>query len=223
MRAYQRFAGLTVDGVVGRTTWNSLYDKASTLRASGPVVTLKRLPYPGTPLAVGSSGSTVLYYSLLLQRIAYYYSSVEAPPLSDRYTDETATATRSAQELLSLPETGIADAETWTAVEALSLQLAAEMPNPDRSIGHGPVYPGRAIRAGSVGPDVAQVETWLNGRSCLYCTEDYVTENRRFGPEETAAVRLTQQRAGLLVTGTVDRGTWAALQAQSCPHCSKEE
>ena len=223
VRAYQRFAGLTVDGVVGRTTWNSLYDKASTLRASGPVVTLKRLSYPGTPLAVGSSGSAVLYYSLLLQRIAYYYSSVEAPPLSDRYTDETAAATRSAQELLVLPETGIADDETWTAVEALSLQLAAEMPNPDRSIGHGPVYPGRAIGAGSVGPDVAQVETWLNGRSCLYCTEGYVTENRRFGPEETAAVRLAQQRAGLLVTGTVDRGTWAALQAQSCPHCSKEE
>ena len=82
---------------------------------------------------------------------------------------------------------------------------------------------GRAIGAGSVGPDVAQVETWLNGRSCLYCTEGYVTENRCFGPEETAAVRLAQQRAGLLVTGTVDRGTWAALQAQSCPHCSKEE
>ena len=151
VRAYQRFAGLTVDGVVGRTTWNSLYDKASTLRASGPVVTLKRLPYPGTPLTVGSSGSAVLYYSLLLQRIAYYYSSVEAPPLSDRYTDETAAATRSAQELLGLPETGIADADTWTAVEALSLQLAAEMPNPDRSIGHGPVYPGRAIGAGQRG------------------------------------------------------------------------
>ena len=223
VRAYQRFARLTVDGIVGRTTWNSLYDKASTLRTSGPVVTLKRLPYPGTPLTVGSSGSAVLYYSLLLQRIAYYFTSVENPPLSDQYTDETAVATRSAQELLGLPETGIADADTWTAVEALSLQLAAEMPNPDRSIGHGPVYPGRAIGAGSVGPDVAQVETWLNGRSCLYCTEGYVTENRCFGPEETAAVRLAQQRAGLLVTGTVDRGTWAALQAQSCPHCSKEE
>ena len=84
----------------GRTTWNSLYDKASTLRTSGPVVTLKRLPYPGTPLTVGSSGSAVLYYSLLLQRIAYYFTSVENPPLSDQYTDETAAATRSAQELL---------------------------------------------------------------------------------------------------------------------------
>ena len=65
--------------------------------ASGPVVTLKRLPYPGTPLTVGSSGETVLYYNLLLQRIAYYFASVEVPPLADRYTEETATATRSAQ------------------------------------------------------------------------------------------------------------------------------
>ncbi len=223
VRAYQRYAGLTVDGVVGRTTWNSLYGKASTLRASGPVVTLERLPYPGTPLAVGSSGSAVLYYNLLLQRIAYYFDSVENPPLSDQYTDETAAATRSAQELLNLPETGIADAETWTAVEALSLQLAAETPNPDRDAEQELDYPGRAISEGSVGPDVAQIETWLNGRSSLYCGEGYVTENSRFGPEETAAVRLAQQRAGLQVNGTVNRETWAALQAQSCEHCSKEE
>ena len=96
---------------------------------SGPVVTLKRLPYPGTPLAVGATGDAVLYYNLLLQRIAYYFDSVESPPLSDRYTDETAASTRSAQALLDLPETGAADAETWTAVEALSLQLAAVSPN----------------------------------------------------------------------------------------------
>ncbi len=223
VRAYQRFAGLTVDGVVGRTTWDSLYSKASQLRVSGPVVTLERLPYPGTPLTVGSSGSAVLYYTLLLQRIAYYFSSVENPPLSDQYTEETAAATRSAQELLELPQTGIADADTWTAVEALSLQLAAATPNPDRDTEQGLAYPGRALSEGSTGPDVAQIETWLNGRASLYCGEDYVTENSRFGPGETAAVKLAQQRAGLLVTGTVNRETWAALQAQSCEHCSDKE
>ena len=107
--------------------------------------------------------------------------------------------------------------------EALSLQLAAEMPTPTAASGMArSTQAGPSARA-AWGPDVAQVETWLNGRSCLYCTEGCVTENRRFGLEETAAVRLAQQRAGLLVTGTVDRGTWAALQAQSCPHCSKEE
>ena len=216
VRAYQRFAKLTVDGVVGRTTWNSLYGKASTLRVSGPVVTLKRLPYPGTPLAVGATGDAVLYYNLLLQRIAYYFDSVESPPLSDRYTDETAASTRSAQALLDLPETGVADAETWTAVEALSLQLAAVSPNPDRDAGQADVYPGRAMKEGSVGPDVGQIEQWLNGRYMRNCGEDYVTENFRFGPKETEGVRAAQERADLLVTGTVNEETWAALRAQSC-------
>ena len=222
VRAYQRFAGLTVDGVVGRTTWNSLYGRASQLRSSGPVVTLKRLPYPGTPLTVGSSGSAVLYYALLLQRIAYYFDSVENPPLSDQYTDETAAATCSAQQLLGLEQTGVADADTWTAVEALSLQLAAHAPNPDRDTPPSTAYPGRAIAEGSAGQEVGQVERWLNRRAQLSCGEDYVADNNRFGAADAAAVRAVQQQAGLLVTGIVNRETWAALQAQSC-NCDKEE
>ena len=222
VRAYQRFAGLTVDGIVGRTTWNSLYGRASQLRSSGPVVTLKRLPYPGTPLTVGSSGNAVLYYALLLQRIAYYFDSVENPPLSDQYTDETAAATRSAQALLDLPQTGTADADTWTAVEALSLQLAAHAPNPDRDVPPSTAYPGRAIAEGSAGQEVGQVERWLNRRAQLSCGEDYVADNNRFGAADAAAVRAVQQQAGLLVTGIVNRETWAALQAQSC-NCDKEE
>ena len=221
VRAFQRLYGLTVDGIVGRTTWDSLYGKASALRSSGPVVTLKRLPYPGKPLTVGSEGSAVLYYNILLQRIAYYFDRVERPPLSDRYTDETAASTRSAQALLDLPETGIADAETWTAVEALSLQLAAKTPNPDRDAEQGLAYPGRAVTKGSVGPDVMQVEQWLNGRANLYCGEDFVQENSSFGPAETVAVKAAQARAGLEQTGIVNRETWAALRAQSC-ECKEE-
>ena len=225
VRAYQRFAGLTVDGIVGRKTWDSLYGKASALRSSGPVVTLKRLPYPGTPLTVGTDSSAVLYYTLLLQRIAYYYDSVASPALSSQYTQETADATASAQELLGLPATGVADAETWTAVEALSLQLAAFTPNPDRHPEQGPDYPGRAMKEGSAGPDVSLIEGWLNDRSQLYCEEDYVADNAVFGPEDTAAVKETQQRAGLEANGVVDRPTWAALRAQShtaCDNCTKE-
>ena len=222
VRAYQRFAGLTVDGIVGRATWESLYGKASALRSSGPVVTLKRLPYPGQPLTEGSEGSDVLYYTILLRRIAYYFESVEAPPLATGYTGETAAATRSAQALLGLPETGIADAETWTAVEALSLQLATGMPNPDRDAARGMAYPGRAMKEGSVGPDVMQIEQWINGRANLCCGEGFVRDNSSFGPAETVAVKAAQARAGLHPTGTVDRATWAALRAQSCA-CDLEE
>ena len=167
----------------------------------------------------------MLYYTLLLQRIAYYYDSVASPTLSSQYTQETADATASAQELLGLPATGAADAETWTAVEALSLQLAAFTPNPDRHPEQGPDYPGRAMKEGSVGPDVSLIEGWVNDRSQLYCEEDYVTDNASFGPEDTAAVKETQQRAGLETNGVVDRPTWAALRAQShtaCDSCTEE-
>ena len=222
VRAYQRFAGLTVDGIVGRATWESLYGKASALRSSGPVVTLKRLPYPGHPLTVGSEGSDVLYYTILLRRIAYYFESVEAPPLATGYTGETAAATRSAQALLGLPETGIADAETWTAVEALSLQLATGMPNPDRDAAREMAYPGRAMKEGSVGPDVMQIEQWINSRANLCCGEGFVRDTSSFGPAETVAVKAAQARAGLQQTGTVGRETWAALRAQSCA-CDLEE
>ena len=216
---------LTVDGIVGRKTWDSLYGKASALRSSGPVVTLKRLPYPGTPLTVGTDSSAVLYYTLLLQRIAYYYDSVASPALSSQYTQETANATASAQELLGLPATGVADAETWTAVEALSLQLAAFTPNPDRHPGQGPDYPDRAMKEGSVGADVRLIEGWLTDRSQLYCEEDYVADNASFGPEDTAAVKDAQRRASLEPNGVVDRPTWAALRAQShtaCDNCTEE-
>ena len=209
VRAYQRSAGLAVDGIVGRSTWDALYRRASGLRSSGPVVKLKRLPYPGTALTVGSRGEAVLYYSLLLQRIAYYFDTVETPPLSSVYTPDTAATTSSFQTLLGLAPTGTADQETWTAAEGLSLQLAAFSGTESQS------YPGRGCGLGSAGAPTAQVERWLNRRSAGYCGEDFVSEDRWFGTEDAAAVQEAQRRAGLAPTGTVDRETWAALCAQS--------
>ena len=102
------------------------------------------------------------------------------------------------------------------------MQLAAHAPNPDRGTPPGTAYPGRAIAEGSAGQEVGQVERWLNRRAQLSCGEGYVADNNRFGAADAAAVRAVQQQAGLLVTGIVNRETWAALQAQSC-NCDKEE
>lgn len=123
VRAFQRQAGLTVDGVVGRATWENLYAQANRLRLSGPVVTVNRMPYPGAPLEVGAEGDAVLYYTVLLSRIAYYYDTVPSPGSQSFYTQEVETATRSLQHLLGLPETGEVDADTWEAAEGLGLAL----------------------------------------------------------------------------------------------------
>ena len=123
VRAFQRQAGLTADGVVGRATWENLYAQANILRQAGPVVTVNRMAYPGAPLEVGSEGPAVLYYTVLLTRIAYYYNAVSSPGTGSVYTDQTAAGTRSLQHLLGLPETGEVDADTWEAAEGLGLAL----------------------------------------------------------------------------------------------------
>ena len=139
VRAYQRLAGLTADGVVGRATWENLYAQTNRLRLAGPVVTVNRMAYPGAPLALGAEGEAVLYYTVLLSRIAYYYDAVSSPGLLSVYTDEVETGTRSLQRFLGLPVTGTVDADTWDAAEGLGLALltgalepgAAPLPQPE--------------------------------------------------------------------------------------------
>ena len=217
VRAYQKFAGLTVDGIVGRATWDSLYKRASQLRQSGPVIVFERQPWPGAPLKEGSEGPSVLYYTVLLQRIGYYFDSVQSLPLSNRYTPETVVATRSLQALLNLPVTGIVDQETWAAAEALGLQLAAFTPSGDRNAALGSQYPGYALGEGSIGPEVEQIARWLNQRAAVYCGDAFVEQSPDFTAALAAAVKAAQGRAGLLETGTVGRMTWYALRQQSSP------
>ena len=217
VRAYQKFAGLTVDGIVGRATWDSLYKRASQLRQSGPVIVFERQPWPGAPLQEGSEGPSVLYYTVLLQRIGYYFDSVQSLPLSNQYTPETVVATRSLQALLNLPVTGIVDQETWAAAEALGLQLAAFTPSGDRNAALGSQYPGYALGEGSIGPEVEQIARWLNQRAAVYCGDPFVEQSPDFTAALAAAVKAAQGRAGLLETGTVGRMTWNALRQQSSP------
>lgn len=66
VKAWQSRAGLTVDGVVGRLTFQSLYDAAQTLEASGPVVRTVSLPAPAATLRLGDTGAAVLRLNRLL-------------------------------------------------------------------------------------------------------------------------------------------------------------
>lgn len=219
VRAYQRFAGLTVDGVVGRVTWNTLYAQASLLRISGPVITVERLPYPGTPLTIGTVSREVFYYTTLLTRIGYYFDAVEAPGETDTYDAQVAAATRSFQELIGIPATGIADADTWTAVEALSVVLLSDASNPDGAVAETPEqemdYPGRAVTEDSASPQVLQVQRWINQVGSLYCPIGFVDEDSFFGEDETDKIQALQRLAGLDDTGTVDETTWDVLRAAS--------
>lgn len=52
VRAYQRFAGLTVDGIVGTNTWYSLYDRFTGITGSAQGISAQ---YLGRPLRLGDT------------------------------------------------------------------------------------------------------------------------------------------------------------------------
>ena len=169
----------------GRTTWNSLYDKASTLRTSGPVVTLKRLPYPGTPLTVGSSGSAVLYYSLLLQRIAYYLpvwrsrpSPTSTPTRLRRHPQRTGAAGPARDR-----HCGCRHMDSCGSAEPAARRRNAQ-PRPQHRAWPG--LPGPGHRRGQRGAGRGAGGDMAERAFLPVLHRGYVTENRRFGPEETA-------------------------------------
>ena len=70
------------------------------------------------------------------------------------------------------------------------------------------------IQRGSSGPDVALVQTWLNGirDSCTWYAA--LTVDGRFGAKAEKAVREFQLRYGLAEDGKVGANTWNVLYAR---------
>ena len=72
VRAFQRLFSLQDDGIIGPATWNKIVEVYNGL-PSAPDGTM---PYPGTPLIVGSSGESVLHIQRQLNRIRQSYPSI---------------------------------------------------------------------------------------------------------------------------------------------------
>lgn len=67
------------------------------------------------------------------------------------------------------------------------------------------------LQQGSSGPDVAQVQTWLNGLRGHWPSLPNLTVDGRFGNSTTEAVKKFQVLAGIKEDGKVGQNTWNAL------------
>ena len=226
VRAWQARAGLPVDGVVGRLTWQSLYDAAAALDSSGPVVRMIRLPAPAAALRPGDSGAAVLRLSRMLLFLGQWIPEIDLPKTdtpTSTFDPALETAVRSAQRYFGLTETGIVTAADWTVLrEAAERLLAANpagpSPKPDG------VWPAGALALGSAGPAVLQVQRWLNIIAAANQTADFVPETGILGPETASALESYQLTAGLQTLGIVDADTWESLRLAAqglCRECKE--
>ena len=212
VKAFQKLFGLTQDGVIGRATWDKLYQQSQVLRTSdGPVRAYRLLPWPGLTLAQGAQGVDVAWLQFLLEYIAYFYDEVQAPDGIDGvFGSSTKASLESFQREFGLPVTGTADEDTWDALTATFLSLAAAG-SEQIAKAAGPEYPGYVMQLGSAGDAVMQLQILMNEVAMLYCTAEFVPVDGVFGESTEQAVRLFQEGLGLPVSGVVDRETWQRI------------
>lgn len=116
--AFQRYAGITQDGIVGRNTWNAIineFDKiAYNLQSEFSIAST--LPAPGFFLTTGSRGENVRIIQEYINAVSKNNSAVPSVTADGIYGNATANAVRAIQRLNGLEETGEIGPITWNAI-----------------------------------------------------------------------------------------------------------
>ena len=113
VETYQRIAGLSVDGVVGEDTWNSLklaYSKLSEVFT--PTIPLFPLQ-PNQNLVLGSESAAVQQVQVWLNQLSTVYPEITAQPETGYFGQNTRMNVMAFQELFGIPVTGAVSAATW--------------------------------------------------------------------------------------------------------------
>lgn len=117
----QRTFGLSEDGTVGEMTWNAIYDAYRGIVSKIPLsyVEGNTLPYPGTPLRIGSDNDAVLLLQQYINVISGVFPEVNSVELTGYFNTRTESAVKAIQSISGLDPTGLVGAVTWGAVTSL--------------------------------------------------------------------------------------------------------
>ena len=123
------------------------------------------------------------------------------------------------QKQFNLTADGVVGRATWYKISYIyvSVKDLAELTSEGEKPTGNPVegtYPGTALRRGSRGDSVSQIQFWLSEISQGVSGIPAPAVDGIFGAGTEAAVRAFQEKYGLTVDGVVGAATWNAIYQQ---------
>lgn len=212
--AFQKQFNLTVDGVIGKSTWyriNYIYiavRKLAELTSIGRIENDKTGEYPGVVLKYGDRNLFVQQLQYYLSVIATYNNAISnISSIDSFFGNQTSQAVLSFQRYYGLDADGIVGERTWNRIFEVFTSMQNSV-NPDNQI---PIYPGIAIQKGATGEDVLAIQEALNIVSMEQPSIPVLIEDGIFGNFTQAAVIAFQNAFGLAIDGIVGPITWNTL------------
>lgn len=207
VRAFQTFYGLTVDGIVGRQTWDKIYEVYTNLINGLMAPNARPGTYPGSPLRLGSSGQSVKEIQYYLYLLSAYYVTLPVIAYDGVFGSATQTAVREWQRLNNLTVDGVIGAETWASIyNTFSAVRAIDGPVNGLRVFQ---YPGQPLQPGSQGDSVRFAQFMLSFIGAFFDTISPITAlTGNYDDETVRAVRSFQTEFELPVTGIIDEETW---------------
>ena len=198
---FQEVFGLSVDGLVGRATWNQILfiynavKKLYEINSEGLNITDVTTRY-SRDLSLGDSNEGVLTIQYYLSYISLFVASVLAAELDGSFGASTENAVKSFQTTYGLPDTGVVDRETWDRMESVYYELVSKI-DFDFSVGRILPFPGRIIGEGVEGNDVRTLQEYLNYIANTYPEIPKVTVDGIYGPATSEQIRAFKTVFGI--------------------------
>lgn len=181
VQAFQRIFNLTVDGVVGKSTWYRIsyiyvaVKKLAELNSEGERPQYDDNSYPGI-LRFGDTGTSVQTLQLYLKTIAAFNPFLADLAIDGRFGRSTENAVRAFQEYYGLFVDGVVGENTWNRIVSVYLDVTE-----GGTLVIQP-WPGRTYQVGSSGDEVLYLQLLLNRIRPVFVTIPALEEDGIFGP-----------------------------------------
>lgn len=219
VKAFQKKAGLTADGICGAETQKALFSSSAdpiptVLPVQTPSPTFQA---PGSKVKRGVSGSDARLVQERLRQLGYYTGEVDG-----KFGSASESALKAFQRKNNLKDDGVAGSETNAVLFSVSAVPAVETPAPTQAPTREPVatatpaYPTITkknvvvIRNGVSGTAVINLQRRLTELGYYTASMDGVCR-----AADTAAIRLFQQKNGLSADGVAGYDTQIVLYSDA--------